>query len=102
VLLAFQRYERDDRTMRVLAAKNATAAAAYDAGTAAGQSDWAFSQDDAALSAVIAVNARAFTAAITQGEAGAAGWEFGLPGLGLLLLAALTLAGVRPRLAEYR
>jgi hypothetical protein len=101
-LLAFQRYERDDRTMRALAAKNVTAAAAYDTGTAAGQSDWAFNQYDAALSAVIAVNARAFTAAISQGEAGAVGWEFGLPALGLLLLAALTLAGVRPRLAEYQ
>jgi len=101
-LLAFQRYERDDRTMRALAAKNPAAAAAYDAGTAPGQSDWAFSQYDAALSAVIAVNARAFTAAIGQGEAGGALWEAGLPALSLALLAGLTLAGVRPRLAEYR
>jgi hypothetical protein len=101
-LLAFQRYERDDRTMRALAATNVTAAVGYDTGTAAGQSDWAFNQYDAALSSVIAINGRAFTAAVGQGEAGAAGWEFGLPALGLLLLAALTVAGIRPRLAEYR
>jgi len=101
-LLAFQRYERDDRTLRALAAKDPAAAAAYDAGTAPGQSDWAFSQYDAALSAVIAVNARAFTAAIGQGEAGGAAWEAGLPALSLALLAGLTLAGLRPRLAEYR
>ena len=101
-LLAFQRYERDDRTMRALAAKNLPAAVAYDTGTAAGQSDWAFNQYDAALSAVIAVNARAFTTAIGEGEDGAAAWAIGLPALGLVLLAALTFAGVRPRLAEYQ
>jgi hypothetical protein len=101
-LLAFQRYERDDRTMRALAAKNLAAAVGYDTGTAAGQSDWAFGQYDAALSAVIAINARAFTTAIGQGENGGVAWEAGVPALSLLVLAALTLAGVRPRLAEYR
>jgi hypothetical protein len=101
-LLAFQRYQLDDRAMRALAARDPAAAAAYDAGTAPGQSDWAFSQYDAALSAVIAVNARAFTAAVGQGEDGGAAWEAGLPALALALLAGLTLAGVRPRLAEYR
>ncbi len=101
-LLAFQRYERDDRTLRALAARNLPAAAGYDTGTAPGQSDWAFSQYDAALSSVIAINARAFAAAIAAGEDGAAGWELGLPAAGLVLVAALTFAGVRPRLAEYR
>jgi hypothetical protein len=101
-LLAFQRYERDDRTLRALAAKNLPAVVGYDTGTAPSQSDGAFNQYDAALSSVIAVNSRAFTAAVADGEDGAVGWELGLPALGLVLLAALTFAAVRPRLAEYR
>ena len=101
-LLAFQRYERDDRTLRALAAKDLPAAVAYDTGTAASQSDGAFNQYDAALSSLIALNGRAFTAAVAGGQGGAAGWEPGLPALGLVLIVALTFAGVRPRLAEYR
>jgi hypothetical protein len=101
-LLAFQSYERDDRTLRTLAAKNPASAVAYDTGTAASQSDGAFSQYDAALSSVIAINSNAFTAAVNDGEDGAAAWDLGFPALGLVLIAALTLAGVRPRLAEYR
>jgi hypothetical protein len=38
-LLAYQVYERDDRKLRALAAKNRAAAVAYDIGTAPGQSD---------------------------------------------------------------
>ena len=101
-LLAFQRYERDDRTLRALAAKNLAAAVGYDIGTAPTQSDGAFNSYDAALSSVITINDRAFTAAVASGEAGAAGWDVGLPALGVLLVAALTIGGVRPRLAEYR
>jgi hypothetical protein len=101
-LLAFQRYERDDRTMRALVTRNLAAAVAYDIGTAPGQSDGAFSQYDAALSSVITVNSSAFAAAIKDGEDGAAEWDLGYPALALVLLATLTLAGVRPRLAEYR
>jgi hypothetical protein len=52
-LLAFQRYERDDRTLRALAAGNLAAAVGYDTGTAPSQSDGAFNQYDAALSSVI-------------------------------------------------
>ena len=101
-LLAFQRYERDDRTLRALAAKNLAAAVGFDIGTAPSQSDGAFNSYDAALSSVIEINARAFTAAVASGEDGAGQWEVGLPALGGLLIVALTVAGVRPRLAEYR
>jgi hypothetical protein len=101
-LLTFQRYEKDDRTLRALAAKSSAAAVGYDIGTVPGQSDWAFNQYDAALSRVIAVNSAAFTAAVHDGEGGGTGWELVFPGLGLVLVAALTVAGVRPRLAEYR
>jgi hypothetical protein len=101
-LLSFQRYEKDDRTLRGLAAKSPAAAVGYDIGTAPGQSDWAFNQYDAALSGVIAVNSRAFTAAVHDGGGGGTGWELLFPGLGLVLVAVLTVVGVRPRLAEYR
>jgi hypothetical protein len=101
-LLAFQRYEQDDRMLRTLAKSNLSAAVAYDMGTSPGQSDWAFNQYDAALSSVIAINSTAFTAAIQDGEGGAAGWDQAFAVLAMVLLAALTLAGVRPRLAEYR
>jgi hypothetical protein len=101
-LLSFQRYEKDDRTLRALAAKDLAAAVAFDIGAAPGQSDWAFNQYDGALSAVIAVNSTAFTAAVHDGEDGGTGWEVVFPGLGLVLVAALTVVGVRPRLTEYR
>ena len=101
-LLAYQRYERDDRTLRALAGHSLTAAVAYDVGTAPGQSDWAFNQYSAALASVTAINERAFGTALQAGQAAAGGWEPGLPAAGGVLLAALTLAGVRRRLAEYR
>jgi hypothetical protein len=101
-LLAFQRYERDDRTLRALAKSNLPAAVAYDIGTAPSQSDGAFNQYDAALSSVIAVNANAFTAAVHDGEDGATGWDLVLPALAVVLLITLTFTGVRPRLTEYR
>jgi hypothetical protein len=100
-LLAFQRYERDDRALRALANRNLTATVAFDIGTAPGQSDWAFNQYDAALSALIAINEDAFTAAVQAGQGAAAGWDGAFPAAGAALLAALVLVGVRPRLAEY-
>jgi hypothetical protein len=69
---------------------------------APGQSDWAFNRYDAALSSVIAINSAAFATAIGAGQSGAAGWDAAFPSAGAVLLAALVLAGVRPRLAEYR
>jgi len=101
-LLAYEQYEQDDRTLRATAGHNLAAAVGYDIGTARGQSDGAFNQYDAALSSVLAVNQRAFTAALRQGQGAVAGWDLGFPAAGAVLIAALTLAGVRPRLAEYR
>jgi hypothetical protein len=101
-LLAFQRYERDDRTLRALANHSLTAAVAYDTGTAPSQSDGAFNQYDAALSSVIAINSAAFTTAVTEGEDGTATWYLAVAALAGLLVAALTYAGVHHRLGEYR
>ena len=101
-LLAYQRYQQDDHTLRAMAKQNLAAAVAYDTGTAADQSDWAFNQYDAALSSVLAINQRAFTSALQAGQHAIADWELAFPAAGAVLIAALTLAGVRPRLAEYR
>jgi hypothetical protein len=101
-LLAYQRYERDDRTLRALAKTNLPAAVGYDIGTARSQSDGTFTRYDAALSAVIAINVRAFTAADTAGEDDSAVWEFGFPAAAVALLGVLLYVGVRPRLREYR
>jgi hypothetical protein len=101
-LLAFERYEQDDRTLRATAQTNPAGAVAYDTGTAPGQSNGAFSAYDAALSSVIAINSTAFTAAVAAGERDAGTGNLVLAVLTGLLAAALTYAGVRPRLAEYR
>jgi hypothetical protein len=101
-LLAYQVYERDDRTLRATAKTNLGAAVAYDIGTAPGQSDWAFNAYDTDLSSVIAINSAAFSAAIQAGQGDTAAWNLVFPAAGAVLLAALVLAGVRPRLAEYR
>jgi hypothetical protein len=100
-LLAFQRYQQDDRTLRALAKTNPAASVAYDIGTAPGQSDWAFNQYDAALSSVITINSAAFTAAVQDGENDAGPGYLAFAAVAGLLVTALTYAGVRPRLAEY-
>jgi len=100
-LLAYQVYERDDRKLRAMAKTDLAAAVAYDIGTAPGQSDSAFNQYDADLSSVIAINSAAFTDAIQAGQGDTAPWNLAFPVAGAALLAALVLAGVRPRLAEY-
>ncbi len=101
-LLAYQLYERDDRVLRALAKRDFAAAVAFDTGTAPGQSDWAFNRYATALSSVIAINAGAFTAAVAAGQGGTVGWNAAFPAAGAVGVAALVLAGVRPRLAEYR
>ena len=101
-LLAYQVYERDDRKLRAMAKTNLAAAVGYDIGTAPGQSDRAFNAYDADLSSVIAINSAAFTDAFHAGEGDTAPWNLVFPLAGAALLAALVLAGVRPRLAEYQ
>jgi len=100
-LLAYQVYERDDRKLRALAAKNLAAAVAYDTGTAPGQSDWAFNRYSAALSSVVAINQDAFTSAVAAGQ-GNPLLDGVFPAAGAALLIVLALAGARPRLAEYK
>lgn len=75
---------------------------AFDIGTGPGQSDWAFNQWDGALGSVITINENAFTAAIRDGYTTGSPWIALIPAIGIALIAALAIAGTRPRLAEYR
>ncbi len=77
------------------------AAVAFDIGTAPRQSDAAKNAYDADLSSVIAINSAAFADAIQAGQGDTATGNLAFPAVGAVLLAALVLAGVRRRLAEY-
>ena len=52
--------------------------------------------------ALIAINQRAFTGAISAGQQDMNGWTGLIPGAAVAGIGILVLAGVRPRLAEYR
>jgi hypothetical protein len=102
-LAAYQVYERDDRHIRALNARgDLRAAIAFDTSYAPGNSNWAFERYDQALVSVITINQRAFNAAIQAGQQGVSGWSGLIPAGAAVLLIAAVLAGVRPRLAEYR
>ena len=100
-LLAYQVYERDDRKLRAMAKANLNSAIMFDVGTSPGQSDWAFNNWDSALGSVITINQDAFAAAVRQGGDDGSGWNGLIPGLAVAAIAALTIVGVRRRLAEY-
>ena len=102
-LAAYQVYERDDRHIRALnRAGHLRAAIAFDTSYAHGNSNWAFTQYDNALLAVIAINQHAFNAAITAGQHGVHGWTGLIPAAAVMVILALLVVGVLPRLAEYR
>jgi hypothetical protein len=102
-LTAYQVWQRDDRHIRVLnAGGDLSGAIAFDTSYARGNSNWAFTRYDSALSDVIAINQRSFNQAIRQGQQERSGLAALIPGLAVILITALVLAGVRPRLAEYR
>ncbi|WP_155981553.1 hypothetical protein [Nocardia sp. BMG111209] len=102
MLLAFQSYQRDDRTMRATAAADLTEAISFDTSDDPGQSDGDFRDYDNKLQAVIGIDQRAFDTAVTRGINTLAGWNTWVPYTAFALIALLVFLGVRPRLAEYR
>jgi hypothetical protein len=103
VLLDFQAYQQDDRTIRSLRAQGRLAdAVAFDTGTGAHQSDADFNKLSDSFEQVIAINQKAFDQAVgqTDSDLGTAT----VVELVLLVGGALVLTGlaVRPRLREYR
>ena len=100
---AYHVYERDDRQIRALnRGGDLRGAIAFDTSYAPADSNGAFTRYDNALVALIAINQRAFTGAISAGQHDANGWTGPIPGAAVVLIGILVLAGVRPRLAEYR
>ena len=101
-LTTYQAYQLDDRKIRALVAGGRLRdAIAYCTSLAPGGSNADFAAQDAALRKVTAINADAFRASVADGRGELADRIPLLAGAaGLMLL--LCLAGVRPRLAEYR
>jgi hypothetical protein len=101
-LLRYQTYQLDDRHIRALvAAGQLDQAIAFCTSYAPGESNYAFDQYDKALAGLIAINQHAFDQAVHDGRHELDGrpaivWIVGVAVLALLV------AGVWPRLREYR
>ncbi|MCW2915025.1 MAG: hypothetical protein JWN52_3093 [Actinomycetia bacterium] len=101
-LSRYRTYQLDDRRLRTLAkGQNLRATVAFNTGLTPGDSNGDFSRYDASLQLLITINQGAFDSAIHDGEQALTGWTL-LPPLSVILIAGLVLAGIRPRLAEYR
>ncbi|MFE0459975.1 hypothetical protein ACFW1A_12075 [Kitasatospora sp. NPDC058965] len=103
MLLDYQAYQKDDRTLRSLNTQGQLAqAVAFDTGTGANQSDADFNRLGADFDQVIAINQSAFDRTVRQSDDDLA---TGTTVTFVLLVAgalALTVLAVRPRLREYR
>ncbi|MBO2464293.1 hypothetical protein J4709_42660 [Actinomadura sp. LCR2-06] len=97
VLADYQKVQQNDHRMRTLTdgGQPAQAAAARSASTAD------FTRYDKDMQSLIGLHWGAFEKAVKDGEHGTGGWYAVLPVAGLVIIV-LALAGVRPRLAEYR
>ncbi|MCO5989020.1 hypothetical protein NE235_23210 [Actinoallomurus spadix] len=98
VLSGYQKFQNDDRTIRLVATAG-DRRRALTAKLGGGTED--FDAYDKALVALKDLHGRAFDQAIASGDHGLRGWNVILPGAAIVLII-LILAGVRPRLSEYR
>jgi hypothetical protein len=101
VLRAYDGFLRADRDMRLIAesGREREAVSAHMGG--AGSVEDAFDRYEEALIELTDLHRDTFDEAVRAGDDGAAGWDVLLPAA-CLAFAVLVLAGVRPRLAEYR
>ncbi|MGI5203317.1 hypothetical protein ACQEU6_17285 [Spirillospora sp. CA-108201] len=97
VLRDYQKVQANDRGMRDLVDRGRRDEAVAARGAAAAD----FTRYDRSLQDLVAIHQKAFDEAVDDGDGGTGGWYAVLPAAGLVI-AALVLAGVRPRLAEYR
>ena len=101
-LTLYQAYERDDRRMRALAETGRLhEAIQFNTSYAPGSSNHDFDAYDTSLATLITINHDAFDSAIHDGEHALGGWDV-IPPVAVALVVALLIAGVWPRLAEYR
>jgi hypothetical protein len=102
VLSGFRQFQRSDARVRALAAKgDQRGAVAVRLGQAEGATNVDFALYDLSTSSLIDIHQQTFTQAIADGDAAVGGWNIALPVTGLLVVA-LIVVGVRPRVAEYR
>ncbi|GAA1859905.1 hypothetical protein [Actinomadura bangladeshensis] len=101
VLAAYRTVQRNDAEMRRLASSgNRSGAIDLRMGRTSGAIH-DFDNFDQALSLLTAVHQDAFDKAIEDADGGLRGWN-AVPPAGAAVIALLVLAGVRPRLAEFR
>ena len=99
---AYARYERDDRHIRALVREgHLQQAVSFCIGYGKGASNYHFGQYDTALQHLIAINRDAYTHAVASGRGALTDRLPGAAGA-LFAAVALTVLGLRPRLAEYR
>ncbi|TDC08456.1 hypothetical protein [Actinomadura bangladeshensis] len=96
-LAAYQKVQANDRRMRDLVKGGQRDEAVAARGAAAAD----FTRYDRSLQDLARIHQKAFDEAVDDGDAGTRGWYAVLPAAGVVI-ALLVLAGVRPRLAEYR
>ncbi|MFA1539449.1 hypothetical protein [Actinomadura monticuli] len=96
-LSAYQKVQANDRRMRDLVKAGQRDQAVAARGTAAAD----FTAYDRSLQDLAGMHQKAFDEAVEDGDGGTTGWYAVLPAAGVVI-ALLVLAGVRPRLAEYR
>jgi hypothetical protein len=102
VLTAYQRFQQDDLRLRgLVGAGRQREAIGVRMGRTQGSSIHDFDDYDRALVSLIGIHQNTFDTAIRAGDGALNGWNWLLPGAALVI-AALILAGVRPRLSEFR
>ncbi len=101
-LATYQRYQLDDRIIRTKARTDLRDAIAFCTSTSTGSSNYHFYAYDKELAALIDINQRAFDQSISDANAELNGWTGLIPYGGAALFVLLVVAGVWPRLAEYR
>lgn len=100
-LEAYQQYQLDDRTIRDKATTDLHDAIAFDTNPTTG-SNFDFALFDNKLEVVIDINQNAFDHAIATGEDALSGWTGTIPYGAAALIIVLVLAGIWPRMNEYR
>ncbi|WP_245667325.1 hypothetical protein [Actinomadura macra] len=101
VLVSYEVVLDNDRRMRELAAKGDRAGAVDLRMGLTSNAILNFAAYDAKLGSLTAVHQQAFNTAISDADGGLRGW-IALPPVAAAVIALLAVAGVRPRLAEFR
>jgi hypothetical protein len=98
-LSGYQQVQHDDRDVR---ARAATVSGGHDAiVTRMGTASRDYARYDTSLVSLTNIHEKAFEGAIRDGDHGLSNWDLLLPGAAVVIVL-LVIAGVRPRLVEFR